>query len=192
LQIPEPIPIRLLDLYAHEVEDHICLVETRFLEMPHQPKYAALSYCWGSKRDAAGQSTTTTTNFADWLTGIEFNSLSRVMQDAVIATRRLGIKYLWVDSVCILQDDGEDWARESAKMGHIYSNAFVTIGALASSSCHQGFLDRPYSLPVKFRSSVDCSIRGTFHLRHLGTDGIASFVEGAVLDKDFCRWTSRA
>lgn len=51
---------------------------------------------------------------------------------------RLGIHHLWIDSLCIIQDDARDWKQESTKMNEIYENAFITIAATASSSCEEG------------------------------------------------------
>lgn len=53
----------------------------------------------------------------------------------------LGIQYIWVDALCIIQDDGQDWEKESRKMATVYSEARVTIIAASSTSCHSGFLD---------------------------------------------------
>jgi hypothetical protein len=55
--------------------------------------------------------------------------LSQTFQDAIMITRRLGIKYLWIDSLCILQDSKSDWEVESAKMGQYYASSWLTIGA---------------------------------------------------------------
>jgi hypothetical protein len=55
-------------------------------------------------------------------------------------TRGLGLKYLWVDSICIIQDDQEDWAREASKMAEIYANAHVVLAATAAKDCTEGFL----------------------------------------------------
>lgn len=58
--------------------------------------------------------------------------------DAITITRRLGLKYLWIDSLCICQDDSEDWARQSGLMADVYSNAYVVIAANRSSDCRGG------------------------------------------------------
>ncbi|KAF8846586.1 hypothetical protein BDZ45DRAFT_541413, partial [Acephala macrosclerotiorum] len=63
-------------------------------------------------------------------------------QDAVTVTRALGIQYLWIDSLCIVQDDAQDWQIESSKMAEIFSNAHLTIIAATGSSCNDGFLRR--------------------------------------------------
>lgn len=63
---------------------------------------------------------------------IQIESLPPSFQDAVHITRRLGFKYLWIDSLCIIQDSPEDWAQESGQMASIYSNSVLTIAAEAA------------------------------------------------------------
>lgn len=64
--------------------------------------------------------------------------MPKTFQDAVVITRRLGIRYLWIDALCIIQDDRSDWEKESAKMGAIYSLAHVTIAADSGRDCNSG------------------------------------------------------
>lgn len=85
--------------------------------------YVALSHCWG-----AGNILKTTTKTLRAMTqGIEISSLSHAFSDAVRITRALGLKYLWIDSLCILQDRIEDWVSESSQMHKIYSHSSLTI-----------------------------------------------------------------
>lgn len=60
--------------------------------------------------------------------------------DAVFITRKLRVRYLWIDSLCIIQDSHEDWATEAAKMRDVYANSFLTISAAMVEDSHQGFL----------------------------------------------------
>ncbi|CAF3455489.1 unnamed protein product, partial [Fusarium graminearum] len=62
--------------------------------------------------------------------------------DAIKITRHLGIRYLWIDSLCICQDDVEDWARESAAMQQVYAGAYLSIAADNAAGSEQGFLKR--------------------------------------------------
>lgn len=64
--------------------------------------------------------------------------MPQTFKDAVKITRRLGLKYLWIDSLCICQDDPKDWAREAGLMADVYSNAYVVIAANRSSDCNGG------------------------------------------------------
>jgi len=64
--------------------------------------YCALSYRWGPPEHAFQ---TTRQNVDDMMSGIEWEQLPRLIQDAVTLTRWLGIPYLWVDALCIVQGD---------------------------------------------------------------------------------------
>ncbi|KAI3326338.1 HET-domain-containing protein [Xylariaceae sp. AK1471] len=91
--------------------------------------YACLSHCWGPSQSPIKTLSTTLESFKQ---EIPWRSLSKTLQDAVDICRRLGVQYLWIDSLCIIQDSDEDWAEESIKMAKIYENAFLTIAATKS------------------------------------------------------------
>ncbi|KAK0648659.1 heterokaryon incompatibility protein-domain-containing protein, partial [Cercophora newfieldiana] len=76
------------------------------------------------------------------LAGIQYMDLPKTLQDAVDVTRALQVPYLWVDSLCIIQDDvdGRDWRIESAKMDRIYEGSFLTISATSAQAVTEGFL----------------------------------------------------
>ena len=75
--------------------------------------------------------------------------IPKTFQDAIIVTRYLGFHYIWIDSLCIVQDDNEDWARESAKMSSIYANAVLTIAASAAPDDTYGFLHKRQHIGVQ-------------------------------------------
>ncbi|KAF4632319.1 hypothetical protein G7Y89_g5799 [Cudoniella acicularis] len=128
------LPTRLVDV-GTDNNSRVKLIHTRCGELQN---YVALSYCWGTAQTLA----TTRENLATYKDEIPFERLPKTIKDAITITRDLGIQFLWVDVLCIVQDslDGEDWQRESAKMGDIYGNAYVTIAAENSESCNDGFL----------------------------------------------------
>ena len=64
-------------------------------------KYVALSHCWGGK----SQVQTTRASFEDHKRGISLHKLSKTIRDAIWVARKLEIRYLWIDSLCIIQDD---------------------------------------------------------------------------------------
>jgi len=68
----------------------------------------------------------------DWL------SLPKTFQEAILVVLSLGLEYIWIDSLCIIQDDAKDWHRQAAKMMDIYSRAFLTIAATKSTSIDGG------------------------------------------------------
>ncbi|KAH6677104.1 heterokaryon incompatibility protein-domain-containing protein [Halenospora varia] len=82
------------------------------------------------------------------LARIRTRSLPKTLRDAIAFTRRLGIQYIWIDSLCIIQDSPEDWQRESALMGKIYSHCFCMIAAAASENCDGGLFARRLDLPI--------------------------------------------
>jgi Heterokaryon incompatibility protein (HET) len=102
--------------------------------------YVALSHRWGSLQALC----TTTSNYQAHLNQIDFHSLPRSFQDAVLVTVKLGINGLWIDSLCILQDSIEDWERECPRMAWIYANAVRTVAACDAANGSVGFL-KPYT-----------------------------------------------
>lgn len=99
-------------------------------------RYVALSHCWGSENPLL-----TTLSTLDARThGIPMETLPKMFQDAIVIARQLGINYVWIDSLCIIQDSDEDWSREAAVMGDIYRFSYLTIFVLDAKGCHEGIL----------------------------------------------------
>jgi hypothetical protein len=97
----------------------------------------ALSHCWGSSIPV----TTTLDKLDTHKTAIKLNTLPRTFRDAIEITRKLGFSYLWIDSLCIIQDSEEDWAHECSKMAAIYAQATLVLAAASASDSSQGFLN---------------------------------------------------
>jgi len=130
--LPQRLPSRVLDLGS---SSDVC----KLLQDSEQiQEYVTLSHCWGTFRDPPG--ITTKSTISDRLDGILISSLPRTFQDTIFITRALGIRYLWIDSLCIVQDDTDDWERECIKMGSIYRNSFLTLAATASADGSGGML----------------------------------------------------
>ncbi|KAF2030434.1 hypothetical protein EK21DRAFT_65452, partial [Setomelanomma holmii] len=72
------------------------------------------------------------------LESIDLTSLPRTFMDAITFTRKLGLKCLWIDSLCIIQDDEHDWRHEASLMAHVHENAVLTTGAIASGCVAEG------------------------------------------------------
>lgn len=129
-------PPRLLDCGfsedPHETHLDCRLIETggRTLDGP----YMTLSHCWGTVDCLR----LTTSNRNRLLNTIAFSSLPQLYQDAVYVVRRLGVRYLWIDSICIIQEgDGlADWRRQVSLMGDVYSNSFCNISASEATDGH--------------------------------------------------------
>lgn len=128
------MPKRLLCVEDVAGKAQLRLTDSTCLETP----YLALSYCWGTGLHASLR--TTTRNLAQNLKQIEIDELPSTIRDAVILVHRLGMHYLWVDALCIVQDDPLDRDSEIHRMQDIYRNAQVTIAVLSSASAGEGFL----------------------------------------------------
>ncbi|KAH9889096.1 heterokaryon incompatibility protein-domain-containing protein [Cubamyces lactineus] len=102
----------------------------------HVP-YVALSYVWGGEQPHR----TTEANLPSYMNGIDLSLLPQTILDAIHVTRTaLGVQYLWIDSLCIIQDSREDKQRELAKMRDVYLHAFLTLDAANAQSVSQGIL----------------------------------------------------
>lgn len=126
------LPHRVLDV-GSMTKPHLLLQES----LQKVGRYLALSHCWGKLHPPK----TTRSSLAQNQQKIDFVTLPRSFQDAIAVTRDLGIEYLWIDSLCIVQDDDSDWQSESSKMATYYSNAYLVIAATQASDPTQGFLD---------------------------------------------------
>jgi len=124
------IPRRVLDVR----NDRVRLRETTGED--HGARYACLSHCWGT--DPTAMLRTTSSNLSSHQEDILWARLPRTFQDAVSFTRKLGVNLLWIDSLCIIQDDARDWQQQSADMANIYQNGYITLAATASRSADGG------------------------------------------------------
>jgi hypothetical protein len=123
------LPARVLDLQGTG-DSKVSLKETNGERAP----YITLSHCWGSVQPLI----TTTSTLHSHKDGIEWPHLPKSFQDAITITRGLDIRYIWIDSLCIVRGGGADWAAESVKMGTIYENSYLTIAATAATDGTNG------------------------------------------------------
>lgn len=122
---PDRLPTRVIDIGLSSEGPKPYLLCSDGL----QGRYAALSHCWGMPSPSNSPFKTETHNYDKMRAGIIFDSMQPLFQDAVVTTWKLGVQYLWIDSICIIQDSKSDWEAESAKMGSVYRNAYFTIVA---------------------------------------------------------------
>lgn len=88
--------------------------------------------------------------------GISSFDLTKTFQDAISLVSRLGIEYIWIDSLCILQDSSDDWDCEAAAMSDVYLNATLNIAATAAIDGREGlFNDRDSVETGPFQVHVD-------------------------------------
>lgn len=120
----------------------------------HHYTYAALSYCWGKAPPGDDRSwQTTQATLKGHLKGINVRHLPQTLQDAIYICQKLRISYLWVDSLCIIQDSISDWETEAAKMSGIYLGSLLTLSLSASISAESGCFDHEAQRIVKFEFS---------------------------------------
>ena len=144
-----PLPTRVIDV---SVIDNPKLYVTHGEILP----YLALSYCWGTKKVL----TTTSQNIQQHMVGIPTSDLPQTVRDAITVTQRLGIRYLWIDALCIIQDSDDDKDNEIGKMASIYKNSYLTICAARASGSEMGFLGKrdtrsvegAFSIPMSFQT----------------------------------------
>lgn len=115
-------------------------------------RYVALSHCWGG-RIATLLTKDTMESYAH---SLSYSDLPANFRDAIIITRNMGIRYLWIDSLCIIQDSKQDWEAESVKMGDVYRNSAFTISALSSPSSTSGIF-RNKIRPIPNLEPITCN-----------------------------------
>jgi hypothetical protein len=136
--VDAPLPDRVLKIAMAQDSISIKLVETS----GEDGQYIALSHCWGVPPTSTLK--TLTDNIEAFKQDIPFAQLSRTFQDAVTITKELGIEFLWIDSLCIIQDSEDDWIEQSSRMSDIYCGAWLTVSASASTSSESGcFVPHP-------------------------------------------------
>ena len=126
------LPKRVIEVGSVSTEPRI------YVSVRERLPYAALSYCWGPHENIRLLST----NIDAYTRCLPFAALPRTIGDAILVARSLGVKYLWVDSLCILQDSEEDLKQEVSYMDEIYANTWFTIAAKDSPSCTSGLFHR--------------------------------------------------
>ncbi|KAL1633866.1 hypothetical protein SLS58_010922 [Diplodia intermedia] len=172
------LPTRLLDVGGRPEQQDPRLV----VSSEHPPlrdsaptdvearRYIALSYCWGTQHGAPLLRTERAT-LPSFAKGIPLSLFPPALRDAVLVTRRVGsgeggsVRYLWIDALCIVQDDRRDWEREAARMAGVYRNAYLTFCS-TQASCALGFARRPASsaiVPLSPRLAP-LGLRGSYHL----------------------------
>lgn len=99
-------------------------------------QHACLSYCWGGDQKMKLRPST----LSAWLTDIPIADLPAIVVEAITVLASLELHNIWVDALCIVQDDPEDVSTQVDMMPHIYQNATVKITASTASTCYESFL----------------------------------------------------
>ncbi|KAG7293884.1 hypothetical protein NEMBOFW57_003944 [Staphylotrichum longicolle] len=156
------LPSRLVEISKPADADHfeLRLRETRNSSRAVPEHYAALSYCWGGLQPIISTGAT----IAQWKAGIPWDGLPQTLKDAVLVCHRLGVGLLWVDALCIVQDDHADQDNEIPDMPNVFRNSLFTIAASRAGNVGQGFLgerhgtdfpDDAFRLPYQCKGVVN-------------------------------------
>ncbi|KAH6680629.1 heterokaryon incompatibility protein-domain-containing protein [Halenospora varia] len=159
---PGYLPTRLINV-SNSSTSTLYLEDSRHSVQANGPvKYAALSHRWGQAKPSV---MLTKASVHQWQRGINLQTLPKTFLDAVIITRKLDIPYLWIDCMCILQDDSGDWQHEASMMASVYCNAHITIAASSSDDSTGGCcIDEPLSSMISKFSipALDGSLQHVF------------------------------
>lgn len=96
--------------------------------------YATLSYCWGDSLNLR----TSKENLSRFRQEIPVESLPWTFLDAITMVQALGIPRIWIDALCIVQDDEEEWQNQAAEMSEIFQGSQLTITTSQSSNSSEG------------------------------------------------------
>lgn len=127
------LPTRLINLQPGWEGLDVRLEDAHYVRLASS--YTTLSYSWGDYRPAC---ITTVETLAQNKERIPWDNLPLTFQDAAAFTLSLGIQYLWIDSICIIQEDEEDWHREAGRMYAVYKNSYLTLSALSGHDSTYG------------------------------------------------------
>ncbi|KAF4973282.1 hypothetical protein FSARC_357 [Fusarium sarcochroum] len=125
-------PSRLLYLSPPSGPLKVRLVEGE--DVPDQVEYLTLSHRWGGTNPLQ----LTRDTLEPFKSSMSVDALSRTFVDACNTVRKLGHAYLWIDSLCIIQNDVEDWALEAGRMSSVYGNSWLNICAAGASTDNDG------------------------------------------------------
>lgn len=172
------LPTRLIGV-GTVADPKLCLVLGADVKSADK-RYIALSHCWGLSMPDSGKTTSQT--LKDHLVSISPSNLPRTFQDFVENTRRLAVPYVWIDSLCIIQDSRADWESEAAQMASVYSNAHLTIAASGSADGKGGC-----QVVDNVRSYGPVDIECPVNLDHTASSDSAA--TGSASTKTFRLWS---
>ncbi|KAH8706190.1 heterokaryon incompatibility protein-domain-containing protein [Ilyonectria robusta] len=140
------MPTRIIDVGDSANGKPVRLVSTQGI----RNKYVALSYCWGVI--ATDILTLTSNTYDSMMKGIVESQLATAHQEVISLTRTLGMQYVWIDALCIIQGDVADWERESRTMAQVYGNATLTVIAGRSADSRKSFVPNNLASSTRPRS----------------------------------------
>ncbi|KAK3047223.1 hypothetical protein LTR09_011323 [Extremus antarcticus] len=128
-------PTRLIHVGTESQAPYLCETDDCIADEFGYASYCTLTHCWGGAKDIL---TLTLTNIDALKDSIQIQRLPRTFQDAILVSRALELEFLWIDSLCIIQDSKEDWEREASRMGDVYEHSVLTIAAANAKTAHDG------------------------------------------------------
>ncbi|KAI1270913.1 heterokaryon incompatibility protein-domain-containing protein [Xylaria sp. FL0933] len=153
------VPTRLIDV-GEKDSPIVHLLETRQSQSNQiqDLRYFALSHPWGDKAEH-NHYCTTRENLGHHKDGINTDILPGTFRDAIQVTRELGVRYLWIDSLCIVQGEDGDFDEEASHMETVFSTAYCVLAATRARGSSSGFLTpRPERKLVKLERPGECPI----------------------------------
>ncbi|KAF5562339.1 hypothetical protein FNAPI_3235 [Fusarium napiforme] len=146
--------------------------------------YVALSYRWGNNLPLR----LTKNTMGDFIKGYPISKLPQTLEDAVRISHNLGFNLIWIDALCIVQDDESDWIEQSALMADIYRNSSLNLCAADAASCGSGMVEMaaPHLMDIASTTteSTDMALRETVVL-------VGSPISDAIIDVSRCGLRSR-
>lgn len=133
------IPDRLLEITGDSIKLRV--------KPQKAESYVALSHCWGSTKPIV----LSAENLNSFQEGLSWTDLPQTFQEAARITQNLGYRFIWIDTLCIIQDSEEDWEEQSTMMASVYGNATLVLAASAAKSTEDGFLTTKYDSPTEAR-----------------------------------------
>ncbi|KAK4459174.1 heterokaryon incompatibility protein-domain-containing protein [Cladorrhinum samala] len=156
------LPTRVIDVGSDSTNPRLHVSEAG-----QRGQYAALSHCWGPP--GMQPLMTTTHTLESHCDGMPLDRFPPTFYDAIRVARALGLRYLWIDCLCIVQDSPADWARESSRMALLYTDACITLAADFATDSASGLFIRDPSLKLAPRQFTHVDADGnehTMYLRH--------------------------
>jgi hypothetical protein len=172
------LPIRLLEVSNGSGGVRLALRESSHL--PPATRYVTLSRCWGKE----AMIRLLQSNLREFLTSISFSCLSKTFREAMEFTLHIGLRYLWIDALCIIQDSEDDWSHEAMLTSSVYTNSYLNLAATSSRNGSGGLFVAQNPLLAN-RCSIEAKWEGFMFGRYTCFDGIASRrrIAGAPLNK---------
>ncbi|KAF3012799.1 hypothetical protein E8E14_006855 [Neopestalotiopsis sp. 37M] len=141
------LPTRLVSLVGGQPR---VVITDKMDQTSSQLQYATLSYCWGERPFIQLRAD----NVDALKEGLPTEDIPKTFTDAFEIASKLGIEFIWIDSLCIIQDDLNDWGNEAEKMKQVYSSSYVSISASAATNVYQGCFLTPQIFCDSFVTKV--------------------------------------